>query len=110
MTNHPPGAQPVTTTPHYRLVVTASQIKSRQFVWVIVDDSNPGISVQTSKQTFRSMEDAYDAGKGALGSWHDKMRRTTPSVDLAQPQPAKQRAHGMSAPTSPLTSSVYSRG
>jgi hypothetical protein len=109
MTNQPPDAQPV-TTPHYRLVVTASQTKSRQVVWVIVDDSNRGIPVQTSKQAFRSMEDAYEAGRGALGYWRDKMRRATPSVDLAQSQPAKPRDRRMSAPRGSLTSSVYSRG
>ena len=109
MTNQPPGAQPV-ATPQYRLVVTASQIRSRQFVWAIVDDSNRGIPVQTSKLTFRSMADAYDAGKGALGYWHDKMRRAMPSVDLAQPPSAKHRADKMSAPGGSLTSSVYSRG
>ena len=107
MTNQPPGAQPV-TTPNYRLVVTASQTKSRQFVWVIVDDSNGGIFVQTSRQTFRSMEAAYDAGQGALGYWRDKMRRTTPSVDLAQPQPTKRRTDRMSGPRVSLTSRVYS--
>jgi hypothetical protein len=105
-TNQPPGAQPV-TTPNYRLVVTASQTKSRQFVWVIVDDSNGGIFVQTSRQTFRSMEAAYDAGQGALGYWRDKMRRTTPSVDLAQPQP--QSGEPIECrPQSFLTSRVYS--
>jgi hypothetical protein len=41
-----PEVQPY--TPIYRLVVTASQLKARQFVWVIVDDTNRGIPVQTS--------------------------------------------------------------
>ena len=82
-----PAAQPI--TPIYRLVVTASPLKAKQFIWVIVDDSDRGTPVQTSKQTFRSMEDAYNAGKGALEYWRDKTRRTHPSVDLAQPLRAK---------------------
>ena len=82
-----PEAQP--TTPIYRLVVTASQLKAKQFVWMIVDDDNRGKTVQTSKATFRSLEDAYNAGKGALEYWQRKMRRTHPPVDLAQPTPAK---------------------
>ena len=101
-------AQP--TTPIYRLVVTASQLKAKQFVWVIVDDNNRGAPVQASKQTFRSMEDAYNAGRGALEYWRYKMRRTTPSVDLAQQPTRKVNAGGASAPRGSLTSSIYSRG
>jgi hypothetical protein len=63
---------PLPITPVYRLVVTGSYLKARQFVWVIVDDTNRGIPVQTSKSTFRSMEDAYNAGTGALEYWRDK--------------------------------------
>jgi hypothetical protein len=85
-----PEAQPA--TPIYRLVVTASQLKAKQFVWVIVDDSHHGIPVQTSKATFRSLEDAYNAGRGALEYWQRKTRRTHPPVDLAQPPPAKPPA------------------
>jgi hypothetical protein len=84
---------PVPITPIYRLVVTASQLKAKQFVWVIVDDTNRGIPVQTSKGTFRSMEDAYNAGTGALGhcatrhaaptqqlTWHSRHRQTRQSI------------------------------
>ena len=46
-------------------MVTASR-KAKQFVWVIVDDNRRGIAVQASKRTFRSMEDAYNAGRAAL--------------------------------------------
>jgi hypothetical protein len=60
---------PLPDAPIYRLVVTASQLKAKQFVWVIVDDTHGGRPVQTSKVTFRSMEDAYNAGKGALEYW-----------------------------------------
>ena len=108
-----PEAQP--TTPIYRLVVTASQLKAKQFVWVIVDDSYRGTPVQTSKATFRSMEDAYNAGRGALEYWQRKTRRTHPPVDLAQPPrakpPAKKAAADrMSAPRWAVTSPIYSRG
>jgi hypothetical protein len=82
-----PEVQPY--TPIYRLVVTASQLKAKQFVWVIVDDSYRSTPVQTSKTTFRSMEDAYNAGKDALDYWRRKARRVHPPVDLAQPPPAK---------------------
>jgi hypothetical protein len=94
-------------------VVTASQLKAKQFVWVIVDDTNRGIPVQTSKATFRSMEDAYNAGKGALEYWRDKTRRTNPAVDLAQPPPVKPPVNKVSVPGGPrgaLTSGLYSRG
>jgi hypothetical protein len=104
---------PLPITPIYRLVITASQLKARQFVWVIVDDTNRGIPVQTSKLTFQSMEDAYDAGRGALEYWRDKTRRTHPAVDLAQPPPAKPPGKKVSVPRGPrgaLTSSIYSRG
>jgi hypothetical protein len=70
----------------YRLLVTASQLKAKKFVWVIVDDTNRGAPVQTSKQAFRSLEDAYNTGRGA----QRKTRRTHPPVDLAQPPPAEQ--------------------
>ena len=83
---------PLPTAPIYRLVVTASQLKAKQFVWLIVDDDNRGKTVQTSKATFRSLEDAYNAGKGALEYWHRKTRRIVPPVDLAQPPPAKPPA------------------
>ena len=106
MTKETPDTQPI--TPTYRLVVSASHLKAKQFVWVIVDDSILGAPVQASKQTFRSLEDAYNAGKGALEYWRDKTRRTHPSVDLAQPPPAKRQIE--KAPRGPLTSSIYSRG
>ena len=58
---------------------------------MIMDDNNRGAPVQASKRTFRSLEDAYNAGKGALEYWRDKTRRTHPSVDLAQPPSAKRQ-------------------
>ena len=82
-----PEIQPL--VPTYRLVATASHLKTKQFVWVIVDDNNQGRPVQTSKETFRSLEDAYNAGKGALEFWQRKTRRTHPPVDLAQPPDKK---------------------
>ena len=97
MTNLPGDAPP--TGPNYRLVVTASRLKAKQFVWVIVDDNLRGRPVQTSKLTFRSMEDAYSAGRGALEYWHAKMRRTHPAVDLLQRTPAPvKKARGKKAP------------
>ena len=98
-------AQPI--TPIYRLLVTAPPLKAKQFVWVIVDDNHRSTPVQTSKQTFRSSEDAYNAGKGALEYWRDKTRRTHPSVDLAQPAQAKQPA-GRPTSIGYRTSRIYS--
>ena len=106
-----PEAHP--TTRIYRLVVTASRLKAKQFVWVIVDDTHHGAPVQTSDATFRSMEDAYNAGRGALEYWRSKMRRTNPPVDLAQPQPSKSPAEKPPVPRGPrgtMTSSIYTRG
>jgi hypothetical protein len=106
-----PETQP--TTPIYRLVVTASQLKAKQFIWVIVDDNHRGTPVQTSKATFRSLEDAYNAGRGALEYWQRKTRRTHPPVDLAQPPPVKPSAKRaaadrMPAPRWDVTSPIYS--
>jgi len=80
---------PEPAIPIYRLIVTASQLKAKQFVWVIVDDGRGGTPVQISRARFRSLENAYNAGKGALEYWQRKTRRTHPPVDLAQPPPAK---------------------
>ena len=103
-----PLPEPHPAAPIYRLVVTASQLKAKQFIWVIVDDSQRGAPVQTSRATYRSLEDAYNAGKGAMEYWHRKTRRTHPAVDLAQP--AKPRAEKMTGPSGPMKSSIYSRG
>jgi hypothetical protein len=103
---------PLPTAPIYRLVVTAAQLNAKQFVWMIVDDDNRGKTVQTSKATFRSLEDAYNAGRGALEYWLRKARCIVPPVDLAQPPPAKppgQKAPEPRRPKGALTSSVYSR-
>jgi hypothetical protein len=90
---------PLPITPIYRLVVTASQLKAKQFVWVIVNDSFRGAPIQTSKRTFRSMEDAYNAGRDALAYWQQKARRANPAVDLAQPPPAKKTTDRAAKPT-----------
>jgi hypothetical protein len=100
-----PEVQPY--TPIYRLVVTASQLKAKQFIWVIVDESYRSTPVHTSKATFRSMEEAYNAGRGALEYWQRKTRRIVPQVDLAQPPPAKppvQKAPAPRGPRRPVTS------
>jgi hypothetical protein len=39
MANQPSDAQPA-TVPNYQLVVSASYHKTKQFVWVIVDDAS----------------------------------------------------------------------
>jgi hypothetical protein len=99
---------PEPITPIFRLVVTASQLKAKQFVWVIVDDTTQRRTpVQTSKATFRSLEDAYNAGRGALEYWQRKTRRIVPPVDLAQPPPVKppvQKAPVPRGPRRPATS------
>jgi hypothetical protein len=92
---------PLPDAPTYRLVVTASRLRAKQFVWVIVDDDNRGKPVQTSKTTYRSLEDAYNAGRGALEYWQRKTRRIVPAVDLAQPPPAKPPVQKISVPRGP---------
>jgi len=106
------GTEAHPTTRIFRLVVTASRLKAKQFVWEIVDDTHRGALVQTSNATFRSMEDAYNAGRGALEYWQRKTRRSHPPVDLAQPSTAKPPAEKAPVPRGPrgaLTSSIYSR-
>ena len=101
---------PLPSAPIYRLVVTASPLKAKQFVWMIVDDNNRGAAVQTSKAAFRSMEDAYHAGRGALEYWQRKTRRTHPPVDLAQPPKPKPSAQKTPMPRGSMTSRIYTRG
>jgi hypothetical protein len=95
-----PETQPY--IPIYRLVVTASQLKAKQFVWVIMDDTYRGIPVQTSQQTFRSMDDAYNAGKDALDYWRWKARRVHPPEGLAQPSKAKPPVQKAPEPRGPV--------
>jgi hypothetical protein len=93
MTNFPSEVLP-TGDQTYRLVVAASQLKTKQFVWVIVDESNRGLRVQASEQTFRSMEDAYNAGQGALKYWRAKAMRAQVKALLAPPAAPKDRTKG----------------
>src|SRR6516164_5762154 len=100
------GAPP-TNFPIYRLIVRAAIYKSKQFVWEILDDSNRGQCVQASKRTFRSMEDAYNIGEGALEYWQQKTRRTHPPVDLAQDTPGRKLVDREPVHTGSLTSHIY---
>jgi hypothetical protein len=101
-----PGALP-TNVPIYRLIVRASVHKSKQLVWEILDDSNPGQCVQASKRIFRSMEDAYNVGKGALEYGQQKTRRAHPPVDLAQATSGRKLFDQEPAHTGSLTSHIY---
>jgi hypothetical protein len=95
---------PLPTAPIYRLVVTASQLKAKQFVWVIVDDDNRGKTVQTSKATFRSLEDAYNAGRGALEYWKDKANCSAGGLSpTTTGQAASRKGRGAQGSTSSLT-------
>ena len=95
MTNFLPEAAPTPTGDQtYRLVVSASHLKAKQFVWVIMDDSNKGLRVQVSRQTFRSLEDAYNAGKGALEYWRAKAMRAQAKALLAPPATSKDKTKG----------------
>jgi hypothetical protein len=110
MLDHPPRSEP-TSDPLYRLVVSASGNRARQFIWQIVDDHNHGKPVHVSTQMFRSMEDAYHAGKGAFEYWRAKMRRATSSTSLAQssPGPSTKKADRVQVSHGLLTSGIYSR-
>jgi len=84
----PTGAQT------YRLVVRASPSAKKQFVWEILDDSNRSLRVQASRQAFRSLEDAYNAGKGALEYWRNRAMRAQAKALLAPPAAPKERTKG----------------
>ena len=84
MTNFPSEALPAGAQT-YRLVVRASRSAKKQFVWEILDDSNESLCVQAAKQAFRSLEEAYNAGKGALEYWRDKAMRAQAKALLAPP-------------------------
>jgi hypothetical protein len=74
--------------PIYRLVVRASPIRTKQFLWEIVDDNNRGTPVEASERTFRSMEEAYGAGKAALEYWRQRANRQQASSGaLGQQKP-----------------------
>ena len=62
MTNLPSEAAP-TGAQTYRLVVSASHLKAKQFGWVIVDDTNHGTPVQASNRSSPSLEEAYKIGR-----------------------------------------------
>jgi hypothetical protein len=82
MTNFPSEVL-ATGAQTYRLVVRASRSAKKQFVWEILDDSNESLCVQAAKQAFRSLEDAYNAGNGALEYWRDKAMRAQAKALLA---------------------------
>jgi hypothetical protein len=90
MTNLPSEAVPAGAQT-YRLVVSASHLKAKQFVWVIVDDTNRGTPVQASNRSFQSLEDAYNAGQGALKYWRDKATRAQAKALLVAPTTPKDR-------------------
>jgi hypothetical protein len=69
-----PSEAPTTGAQTYRLLVQASLSGKRQFVWEIWDEITHK-RVQISNETFRSLEDAYNAGQGALEYWRAKAMR-----------------------------------
>jgi hypothetical protein len=88
MTIQPPGAVPP-LAPIYRLRVRAAPLKSRQFLWEIVDE-NHAIAVQTSERTFRSMEDAYGEDQASLEHWRQRAnRQLASSGSLGQQKPGR---------------------
>ena len=98
--------------PHNYRIAFAEAFRGRG---ILVEDclsmSPENLLWETPKQMFGSMEDAYDAGRGAFEYWRAKMRRATSSTSLAQSsagQSAKKIdrgpvSHGL------LTSGIYSR-
>ena len=79
------------TAQTYRLVVSASHLKAKQFVWVIVDDTNHGTPVQASNRSFPSLEEGYNAGQGALAYWRDKAVQAQAKTLLARPATPEDR-------------------
>ena len=90
MANFPTEVVP-TGAQTYLLVVRASRSAKKQFVWEILDDSNGSHCVQASQQAFRSLADAYNAGKGALAYWHDKAIAVQAKAFLTPPPKDKER-------------------
>jgi hypothetical protein len=71
----------------YRLIVRASSSGKKQFVWEIWNDITHK-RVQESKETFRSLEDAYNAGQGAMEYWRAKaMRADAKALQARQATP-----------------------
>jgi hypothetical protein len=67
---------PPINIPIYRLVVRVASVqKTKQFGWEIRDDTHSERFVQASERTFRSMEEAYNDGRGALEHWQQKVRK-----------------------------------
>ena len=107
MTNFPSEALP-TGAQTYQLVVRASPSGKKQFFWEVLDDINHK-RVEASKQTFRSLEDAYNAGQGAMEYWRAKAMRAQAKALLAPPATPKRANARVSGPSGPMTSSIYSR-
>lgn len=61
---------PITSLTH-RLVVRnkAPAQSGKRFIWVIVEDSERLIPVQTSDEQFQFMEEAYDAGQRVMSKY-----------------------------------------
>jgi hypothetical protein len=93
MANFPSEALP-TAAQTYRLVVRASRSAKKQFVWEILDDSNKSLRFQASNQAFRSLEDADNAGKGALEYWRGKATRAQAKALLAPAVAPKDKTKG----------------
>ena len=76
------GQSQPTGSETYRLLVRASTSPKKQFVWEIMDDIKHK-RVEASRETFRSLEDAYKAGQGALEYWRAKATRAEANALLA---------------------------
>src|SRR5262249_27452443 len=87
--------------PRLRLVVRASSDRRKQYVWEIHDNHETVARVEISQQAYRTMEEAYAAGKAVM-----EARRPTDEP------PTKLPHRNASSPGSPrgLTSSLYTRG
>ena len=92
----------------FRMVVRASSDRRKQFVWEIHDHQDLGASIETSQQAYRTMEEAYTAGKAVLETLKHKVQpANAPDGVSAQPAPARSTAL---APQGALTSQIYRRG
>ena len=67
-----PAPSDFALVPEYRVVVRASGAARRGFIWEIVhSDKKVANSVkETSAQSFRTMEAAFNDGTAALAKWH----------------------------------------
>ena len=94
---------PSPTAAIIRVAIIEDQRETREGLRTLVN----GMPGYRCTGAFRSMEEAYNVGKGALEYWQQKTRRTHPPVDLAQDTPGRKLVDREPVHTGSLTSHIY---